>query len=168
MSFDRFEFRYIRQEEAAEAAEIEKICFPPSQACAEEQMFARIKEAPDFFLVAADTENGKLAGFLNGIVTDENAFRDAFFTETGIHDPDGKNVMLAGLDVRPEYRGKGLAGELVRQYRDREKERGRKRLVLTCLEEKIGMYEKFGFRDLGESASTWGGVKWHEMEMLLD
>ena len=27
------------------------------------------------------------------------------------------------------------------------------------------MYKKFGFRDLGESASEWGGEKWHEMEV---
>ncbi len=29
------------------------------------------------------------------------------------------------------------------------------------------MYSKFGFRDLGESTSAWGGDKWHEMEIIL-
>nr|WP_026496759.1 hypothetical protein [Butyrivibrio sp. WCD3002] len=46
--------------------------------------------------------------------------------------------------------------------------RGRKRLVLTCLEDKIEMYRKFGFTDLGESASVWGGEAWHEMDIVLN
>ena len=73
----------------------------------------------------------------------------------------GKNVMILGLDVLPAFRGMGLARELVRSYAERE--RG-KRLVLTCLARLVPMYLKFGFRDLGESASVWGGEKWHEME----
>ena len=75
--------------------------------------------------------------------------------------------MLCGLDVLPAYRRQGLAGELVRRYSRRERERGRKRLVLTCLDDKVPMYERMGFRDLGVSASTWGGEAWHEMDMQL-
>jgi len=30
------------------------------------------------------------------------------------------------------------------------------------------LYEKMGFRDLGEADSTWGGESWHEMDFLLD
>ena len=32
---ERFEFRDIRQEEADQAVLIEKICFPPNEACSE-------------------------------------------------------------------------------------------------------------------------------------
>lgn len=62
----------------------------------------------------------------------------------------------------------GLARELVYNYCRRERERGRKRLVLTCLPDKVKMYEKFGFNDMGESASEWGGEKWHEMDIRLN
>ena len=75
--------------------------------------------------------------------------------------------MLLGLDVRPEYRRQGLAREIVRQYAEREKKNGRRRLVLTCLESKVEMYQKFGFRDLGMANSTWGGEVWHEMDYQL-
>jgi predicted acetyltransferase len=75
--------------------------------------------------------------------------------------------MLLGLDVLPEYRKQGLARELVWNYCRREEEQGRKRLVLTCNASKVKMYRKFGFRDLGESASEWGGEKWHEMDIFL-
>lgn len=163
----QYEFRSIRPEEAEEAADIEQICFPPNEACSREMMLQRAAIAPEQFLVAVDRDSGKIAGFLNGLATDERDFRDAFFTDAGLHDPQGKTVMLCGLDVLPEYRGKGLARELVSIYSRRERERGRERLVLTCLDSKVDMYRKMGFRDLGESASVWGGEKWNDMERYL-
>lgn len=162
-----FEFREIKQSEAAEAAEIEQICFPPNEANIREEVMARVEAAPELFLVAVDKEAGRVAGFLNGIATNEPIFRDEFFTDASLHDPEGENIMLLGLDVLPEYRRQGLARELVSHYCDRERKRGRARLILTCHDEKIPMYEKFGFRDLGVSGSLWGGVPWHDMEIVL-
>lgn len=164
----RFEFRNILPEEAGQAAEIERICFPPNEACTEEMMRKRTAAAPELFLVAADRDTGKIAGFLNGLSTKEGAFRDEFFTDAGLYDPEGRNVMLLGLDVLPEYRGQGLASEIMRQYILRESRRGRKRLILTCLESKVGMYEKMGFQNLGVSVSGWGGEQWYEMSCELN
>ena len=75
--------------------------------------------------------------------------------------------MLLGLDVLPEYRGHGLARALVSEYAIRERENGRSKLILTCLDEKVEMYKKMGFTDEGIANSTWGGEKWHEMSMSL-
>ena len=165
--YETYEFRTIRPEEADEAAEMEQICFPPNEACTREHMIERIEAAPEVFLVAVDKESGKLAGFLNGIVTDEEEFRDEFFTDASLHNPDGRTVMLLGLDVLPEYRMQGLARELVYHYCRKERRNGRQRLVLTCLDNKVEMYKKFGFKDLGECASQWGGEKWHAMDIDL-
>ena len=164
---ERFLFRNIRMEEKEEVTEIEQICFPPNEACSARAMKERIEAAPELFLVAEDTETGKIAGFLNGLSTKETIFRDEFFTDVHLYDPAGDNVMLLGLDVRPEYRRQGLAREIVRQYAEREKKKRRRRLVLTCLESKVEMYQKFGFRDLGMANSTWGGEAWHEMDYQL-
>ena len=166
--YERFEFRPIRQEEADEAAEIEQICFPPYEACTPERMKNRIKVAADLFLVAVDRQTGKIAGFLNGVATDENDFRDEFFTDPGLHNPEGKNIMLMGLDVLPEYRNQGLAREIIYSYCRREQARGRKRLVLTCLDNKVEMYKKIGLKDLGASASVWAGEEWHDMDIILN
>ena len=76
--------------------------------------------------------------------------------------------MLLGLDVLPKYRGQGLARELMERYIVSERERGRKRLVLTCLEGKIGMYERMGFAYRKISASVLGNVTWHEMDYLME
>ena len=165
---ERFEFRNIKPEEYPEAAEIEAVCFPPNEACTRERMYQRVMAAKEFFLVAVDRGTGKLAGFINGIATNEQYLRDDFYTDASLHDPDGENIMICSLDVLPEYRLLGLARALVFSYAQREKERGKKRLVLTCLAEKVGMYKKFGFHDLGESASVWGDEKWHEMDMVLN
>ena len=163
----RFEFRNIRQDEADQAVEIEQICFPPHEACSEKHMKERIERAAELFLVAVDKENGKIAGFLNGVATNESSFRDEFFTDISLYEPDGENIMLVGLDVLPEYRGQGLAKEIVNQYMRREREKYRKSLILTCLQPKVKMYQKMGFQDNGIANSTWGGEEWHEMQYIL-
>ena len=164
---EHYEFRSILPDEAGQTAEIERICFPPNEACSERHMKERIAKAPELFLVAVDKKTGKLAGFLNGLSTDEYSFRDEFFTDANLYNPDGKNIMLLGLDVLPEYRKQGLGRELVFQYLRREQENGRRMMLLTCLESKVKMYEKMGFTDNGIADSTWGGEQWHEMGYVI-
>ena len=161
----KFYFRNIDTNEADQAVLIEQICFPPHEACSEKHMKERIAKAPELFLVAVDKATGKIAGFLNGLATDETIFRDEFFTDANLHNPSGKQVMLLGLDVLPEYRRQGLATEIVRRYAEREKANGRHMLILTCLDSKVLMYEKMGFTDKGISNSSWGGEEWHEMSV---
>lgn len=164
---ERFEFRNIHESEADQAVTIEQICFPPNEACSEKNMKDRIAIAPELFLVAVDKETGKMAGFLNGLATDEYVFRDEFFTNAKLHVPDGKNIMLLGLDVLPEYRKQGLGRELMYQYLRRERENDRRIVILTCLQSKVKMYEKMGFQDKGISDSSWGGEEWHEMSQMI-
>ena len=167
MSFEQFEFRTILKSEAEQAVTIEHICFPPNEACSRQAMLTRIENASEQFLVAVDKTTGKLVGFINGLSTYEDKFRDEFFTDISLYDPKGENVMILGLDVLPEYRNRGLAREIVRNFSIMEKEKGRKTLILTCLDEKVKMYEKLGFSDKGMADSTWGGEEWHEMTYSL-
>lgn len=164
---ERFEIRLIRRSEVLEAAEAERLCFPPNEAGTREVVKARATLAGEQFLVAVDRETGRLAGYLNGLVTDESTLRDGFFKQTDLHDPRGANVMVLSLGVLPQYRRQGLASELMACYVRQERERGRRMLVLTCLEEKVGMYLKMGFEDRGMSQSCWGGESWHEMTYIL-
>ena len=164
---EKYEFRNIRPEETDQGIMIEKICFPPHEVCSKKDMFERVEHAPELFLVAVDKETGTIAGFLNGLATDEEAFRDEFFTDITVHNPEGKNIFILGLDVRPEYRRQGLAREIMNQYVKREQVNGRKMLKLTCLEQKVEMYKKMGYKDEGISASVWGDEEWHEMSYAL-
>jgi len=164
---ERFEFRSIHEDEADQAAAIEQVCFPSNEACSEKNMKERIARAPALFLVAIDKETGKIVGFVNGLATNEYVFRDDFFTNAGKHDPNGKNIMLLGLDVLPAYRKQGLGKELMYQYLRRERVNGRRMIILTCLQSKVKMYKKMGFQDEGISDSSWGGEKWHEMCQVI-
>ena len=164
---EKFEFRNIQQDETEQAVSIENICFPPNEACSEKNMAERILAAEELFLVAVDRATGKIAGFLNGIATDDYFFRDEFFTDASLHNPKGRNIMLLGLDVLPEYRRQGLARELVYQYLRREREKNRCEIILTCHKSKVRMYEKFGFTERGISNSTWGGEEWYEMSCTI-
>ena len=128
----------------------------------------RIAKASELFLVAVDKTKGKLAGLLNGLATNEDVFRDEFFTNAELYEPSGKNVMILGLDVLPDYRMQGLGRELMSQYIRRERNNGRRMVKLTCLEPKVNMYKKMGFRDEGISNSVWGGEEWHEMSYVIE
>lgn len=164
---EKFEFRDILPGEDDQAVRIEEICFPPNEACSEEMIRERIKTAPDVFLTAVDKSTGRIAGFLSGLATEEESFRDEFFKDASLHHPEGKNIMILGLDVLPEYRGQGLATEIMFRYLKREQERGREKIILTCLDSKVRMYEKMGFQNDGFSASAWGGEQWYEMSYHL-
>ena len=162
---EKYIFRNVHKSEAAITAEIESICFPPNEACSLKHMTDRVNRAPEFLLVAEDRSPGKIAGLLSGLATDNEHLTDDFFTDAGVHDPHGANIMLLGLDVLPEYRRHGLARELVEQYKERERIKGRKKLILTCLPEKVAMYESFGFKNRGIGVSEWGGEAWYEMSL---
>ena len=152
---EKYEFRSIHREEAEQAAEIEQICFPPAEAISRADVIDRVEKIPELFLVAVDRKNGKLAGYLTGFTTSEEAFQDKFFTNADLCDPDGKNNMLLGLEVLPM------------RYLDREQKRGRERAVLTCVDEKVEMYRRMGFEYIGISASVLGDEKWNEMEYRM-
>lgn len=164
---EKFEFRDVRPDEGELTIVIEQICFPPNEACSAKSMRERVANAAETFLVAVDKETGKLAGFLNGVATNEEVFRDEFFTDITLHNPEGKNIMLLGLDVLPEYRHQGLAREIMNRYVSREQAKGRKCLYLTCLDGKVEMYKKMGYTDDGISGSVWGGEEWHDMSRRI-
>lgn len=164
---EKFEFRDVRPDEAEQTIIIEQICFPPNEACSAKSMRERVANAAETFLVAVEKETGKVAGFLNGVATNEEVFRDEFFTDITLHNPEGKNIMLLGLDVLPEYRHQGLAREIMNRYVSREQAKGRKCLYLTCLDGKVEMYKKMGYTDDGISGSVWGGEEWHDMSRRI-
>lgn len=161
--YEKYEFRTVHSDEAEIAVALEAACFPPNEACVLPIMRQRVKLAPELFIVAEDKNNGKMAGFVNAIATDESSLRDEFFTDTNLHNPQGKYIMILSVAVLPEHRGQGLAKEMMRQLLDRQKEAGRQAAVLTCLDSKVEMYNKMGYVDLGISQSSWGGEEWHEM-----
>ena len=164
---DKYEFRYIQPEEADEACDIEAECFPGADYCSREEITERIVRTPESFFVAADRETGHLAGFLTYTATDEEAMNDAFFIHPECFRPEGKNAVILGVDIRPAYQHQGIGKALMREFCEIKRQEGRERIILTCHEDKIPMYERMGFRNLGISGSVWGGETWIEMDRNL-
>ena len=160
----RFGLRGVTDEDAEAVIEIEQICFPPHEACTPKSMKERVENAPECFQVLVDVKEKRVVGFINGVATDEEKFQDKFFTDISEHNPEGKYVMICGVDVLPEYEGRGLAGLMMNGYKESMKRLGKQKLILTNLQRLTHFYEKMGFVDLGIADSSWGGEEWHEME----
>lgn len=167
--FERYEFRNIHMEEISQAAEIEKICFPPNEACTYKHMEERIKKAKELFLVAVDRDTGKIVGFLNGLATNREHLTDDFFEDADVHEADGRNIMLLGLDVLPEYRCQGLARELMRQYLEREKQkRTQKSCSLPVFRIRLGCMRSLDLKIM-VLENLYGAAKpWYEMSIILN
>ena len=146
-------------------AAVEARCFPPEQAATREQFRDRLQTYPEGFWLLWDGET--LVGFLDGMVSDSPELTDAMFADASLHEPRGDWQMIFGLNTIPEYRNRGCAGQLIRQCIHDAEIEGRLGVVLTCLEEKIPYYEKFGFRNEGVSESVHGGAVWYLMRIIF-
>ena len=163
-----FLYRNVLPDDADRIIEIERTCFPPEQAIPESSLRGLMRVAGDCHLVAVHRLTGDIAATLFGLATDESRFRDEFFTDPSLHKSDGKNMMLLSLEVDSSYRGAGIARTLMEMYLETERLRNRQEIFLTCVEGKIGMYERMGFMRRGLSASTLGGETWYDMSIVLN
>ena len=142
---------------------IEEICFPPSEAASKKSFEGRLLNYPNHFWILED--DGKIISFINGLVTDKEHLEDEMYSDSSFHDENGAWQMIFGVDTVPEYRGRGCAGLLIKKMIENAKYENRKGLVLTCKENLVNYYTKFGFVDEGISESNHGGVIWHEMRL---
>ena len=157
-----YTIRNVKIEDLDQVTEVEALCFPTAEAAVEASFRQRIETFPDSFFVAED-ENGRIIGFINGCVTDERTIRDEMFEDSGLHRPEGLYQSVFGLDVIPEFRRQGVAADLMNCLMQEAKARGKKGMILTCKDRLIHYYEKFGYRNLGLSASVHGGAVWYDM-----
>ena len=56
---------------------------------------------------------------------------------------------------------------LLKQMIEDAKAHHRSGVVLTCKEQLVHYYARFGFVDEGVSDSSHGGVVWHQMRLVL-
>ena len=157
--------RQVTMEDLDRVTEVEALCFPPAEAADRQAFEERIRRFPDSFFVAE--KDGQIIGFINGAVTEERTIRDEMFADSSLHDPLGSYQSIFGLDVVPEWQHQGIAGKLMTHMIRAAGEKGRKGLILTCKERLLGFYERFGYRNLGVSASVHGGAVWYDMILEL-
>lgn len=151
--------------DATAAAKAEMACFPAAEAASLTAIRDRIAEYPDRFWIMDD--NGKIAAYVNGMTTNEPDLKDEMYENTSLHDKNGQWQMIFSVGTLPEYRGTGCASKLLQYVIDLSRNEGKKGLVLTCKNQLIDFYSRFGFIDEGISDSKHGGVTWHKMRLTL-
>ena len=157
--------RTVKIDDLDACCRIESACFSPAEAASRASIETRIKVFPDGYLVAECT--GEVVGQINSGATDRDDITDEAFKQLVGHVPNGTNLVVFSLSVLPGYRKQGIAGALLRQFVHKAKDDGRRAILLLCKPALIPYYHRFGFVDCGESASTHGGVRWHEMALVL-
>lgn len=160
------EIRLARFEDLTDLVAIEKICFPIAEAATDKQIQERFETFGDCFLVGE--EDNKIIGFINGCATSQPYLPDELYHDASLHIPCGDYQTVFGLDVLPEYRHQGVAGELLKELIRLARDRGQKGVVLTCKNHLVGYYQKFGFVHQGISASQHGGATWNDMLLEIE
>lgn len=144
---------------------VEAACFPAAEAATRDEFAARLAVYPNHFWLLE--EDGRLVSFINGLVSDEPTIRDEMFADAAFHNEQGAWQMVFGVNTLPEYRRRGLAGEVMQRVIADARAQGRKGCVLTCKESLVHYYETFGYRSEGVSASTHGGAVWYDMRLTF-
>ena len=132
--------RPVRPEDLEEVTNVEAICFPAAEAASKESFRERI------------------AAF-----ADERTIRDEMFADSSLHNPEGIYQSIFGLAVIPEYQRQGIGAKLMNHLIENAREKGRKGLSLTCKDYRVHYYAKFGYQNLGVSASVHVGAVWYDM-----
>lgn len=156
----------IRTATIADIDEITKVeaeCFPKAEAATRKEFEKRLQYYGNHFWLMMDKD--KLIAFVDGFVTDEANLSDEMYEKAELHKEEGAWQMIFGVNTLPEYRRRGYAGELLKRAIADAKEQRRKGLVLTCKEQLISYYAKFGFECEGVSESVHGNVVWYQMRL---
>jgi len=157
--------RLATMQDLDEITAVEAVCFPPAEAADREAFRKRLEIFPNHFWVME--MDGKIISVINGMVTNIPVLTDEMFADASMHKEDGKWQMIFGVETLPEYRNSGYIRELMNRVIEDTRKAGRKGLMLTCKEELIPFYEKFGYVNEGVSMSKHGGAVWYDMRICF-
>lgn len=146
-------------------SELEKDCFPESEAASEKDLYHRIQVFPENFWLME--QNGRIISMINGMAVDVPNLLDKMYQNADMHNENGAWQMLFSMVTHPDFQNKGYAGRLMNCVIRDSLKSNRKGIVLTCKEKLIGFYEKFGFVNEGVSCSEHGNVVWYQMRKKL-
>ena len=143
---------------------VEAAAFPAAEAASGDSFRWRLEHLGDSFFVAElPDEQGiyRIIGLIDARPTYDERLTDELFEIGGV--VAGENQAIMGLAVLPEYQAMGVGSRLMGDFINEMKSSGYRHILLTCKEEKITYYERFGYENLGVSAAVHGGARWYDM-----
>ena len=159
--------RKATMEDLDRITELEARCFPPAEAASRERLAGRLASYPEGFWLGFD-DFRELICYVGGPVTREADLTDDMYEDPEYHKKDGDWQMIFSVCTAPEQQRQGLASIVLQRVIRESKALGRKGVVLTCKEDKIHYYARFGFENEGISDSVHGGAVWYQMRMTFD
>lgn len=156
-----------KMEDLDQITALEKECFLPAEAASRERLQGRLERYPECLWLGFD-DFMELICFVGGPVTKEADLTDEMYADPDFHDPKGDWQMIFSVCTKPELQRRGNAAMLMQRMIRECLSLGRKGVVLTCKEEKIPYYAKFGFVNEGISESVHGGAVWYQMRLTFD
>jgi len=146
-------------------ADVERRCFPSSEAASRDSLENRIKTFGNHFTYMVD--DCRIIAYIGGMTTNEADLTDKMYDSPSMHDECGYWQMIFSVTTLPEFQKRGIATKLMKAFISKACEEGRKGVVLTCKEKLIPFYSKFGFVNEGVSNSIHGGVVWYQMRLIF-
>lgn len=142
---------------------LEQQCFPQAEAASRDAFSLRLRSFPECFWAAGS--GGQIVSMINGMTTDSRDLTDEMYEKTALYSAGGAWLMLFGVATHPAYRKHGLASRLMNHVTEQMKQQERQGIVLTCKEELLPFYQRFGFVSEGVSGSVHGGAVWYQMRL---
>lgn len=159
--------RKAKPENLDQIAAVEAACFPPAEAASRDQLEARLARFPDCYWIGFD-EYGTITCYAGGMPSDGPDLTDEMYADPSLCDPKGDWLMIFSVCTMPEFRRQGVGAWLLNRVISDAESSGRQGVVLTCKEEMVHYYAKFGFVNEGVSSSTHGGARWYQMRITFD
>ena len=159
---ERYRIRNANWQDLDKLSQIEAACFPAAEAATKETLAQRLQIYSKHFLIL-ELNDGTIIGFIDGFVTNQAAITDEMFEQPHLHDESAAYQAVFGLNVLPDYRGNHYGIALMNRLIADACAAGRKGCILTCKENMISYYEKFGYQNQGVSQSEHGGAVWYDM-----
>ena len=160
------EIRTAALQDLDAVAAVEAACSPAVEAATKEEFAERLRYYGSHFWLMWDGE--KLAGFVDGMVTNQADLTDELYAQAALHDESGAWQMIFGVNTLPACRRQGIAETLLRRAIADARAQGRRGLVLTCKEHLLHYYAKLGFVNEGVSGSVHGGAVWYQMRLTFE
>lgn len=140
--------------------QLEVTCFNEAEAASYDSLKTRLETYCQGYDILY--ENHQVIGYLGGLKNNQLALPDEMYHDSSLHCQEGKYQTLFSVCILPEYRGKGYAKIMLKNYIDKRKNHV-DGFILTCKDHLIPFYQKCGFKFEKVSNSTHGNAKWNDM-----